>query len=98
MPVDVGQLVTEEFVIDLLSFKDLGEDFGDTTDFLHQQNPFRGSQLKQLCRMALEDNNGPAWEELIVMQIGPGEAHVRDEMVFSWPAALACLACWILHG
>jgi len=98
MPVDVGELVAEEFVIDLLGFIDLSENFGDATDFLHQQNPFRGSQMKQLCRMAFEDDDSPAGEELIVMQIGPGEAQIRDEMVFSRPAALAGLARWIFHG
>jgi hypothetical protein len=98
MPVDVGELVAEEFVIDLLGLIDLGEDFGDTTDFLHKQNPFRGSQMKQLRRVAFEDNDGPAGEELIVMQIGPREAQISDEMIFSWPNALAGFACWIFHG
>ncbi len=97
MPVDVGELVAEEFVIDLLGLIDLGEDFGDAADILHQQNPFRGSQMKQFCRVALEDDDGPAWEELIVMQIGLGEAQIRDEMVFSRPAALAGLARGICH-
>ena len=36
VPVDVGELVAEKFVIDLLGLIDLGEDFGDATDFLHQ--------------------------------------------------------------
>jgi len=47
--------------------------------------------MKQLCRVAFEDDDGPAGEELIVMQIGPREAQIRDEMVFSWPNALAGL-------
>ena len=29
MPVDVGELVAEEFVIDLLGLIDLSQDFGD---------------------------------------------------------------------
>lgn len=98
MPVDVGELVAEEFVIDLLGLIDLGEDFGDAADILHQQNPFRGSQMKQFCCMAFEYDDGPAGEELILMQIGPGEAQIRDKMVFSRPAALAGFARWIFHG
>ena len=70
MPVNVGELVAKEFVIDLLGFIDLGKSFGDEIHFLHQLNPFRGSQMKQLCRVALEDDDGPAGEVLIVMKIG----------------------------
>jgi hypothetical protein len=89
MPVYVRELVTEKFVIDLLGLIDLGENFGNATDFLHQQDPLRGSQLKQLCRVTFEDDDGPAGEKLIVMQIDPRKAQIRDEMVFSRPAALA---------
>src|SRR4029077_3311717 len=98
MPVDVGELVAEEFIVDLPGLIDPRDDLGDQVHFLHQHNPFRGSQLKQLCRVAFEDHDGPAWEELILMQIGSGEAEVRDEMVSFRPASLAGLACWICHG
>jgi hypothetical protein len=54
--------------------------------------------VEQLCRVAIEDDNGPAVKVLIVMQIGLGETQVRDEMVFFRPAALAGLASWIFHG
>ena len=70
MPVNVGELVAKEFVIDLHGFIGLGKSFGDKIHFLHQLNPFRGSQIKQLCRVALEDDDGPAGEVLIVMKIG----------------------------
>jgi hypothetical protein len=54
--------------------------------------------MKQLCRVAFEQDDGPAWEELIVVQVGLGEAEVGNEMVFFGPAALAGLASWIFHG
>ena len=98
MPVNVGELVAKEFVIDLLGFIELGKSFGDKIHFLHQLNPFRGSQMKQLCRVAFEDNDGPAVEELIVVQIGFGQAEVGNEMVFFRPATLAGLARRIAHG
>ena len=54
--------------------------------------------MKQLCRVAFEEDDGPAGEELIVMEIGPGEAEVSDEMVFFGPAALAGFARGVRHG
>jgi hypothetical protein len=98
MPVDVRELVAEELVVDLFGFIDLGKGFGDEVYFLHQLNPFRGSQMKQLCCVAFEDYDGPAREELIVMQVGLGEAEVGNEMVFFRPAALAGLASEVTHG
>ena len=98
MPVDVGELVAEELVVDLFGFIDPGQGFGDEVYFLHQLNPFRGSQMKQLCCVAFEDYDGPAGEELILMQVSLGEAEVGNEMVFFRPAALAGLAGGIAHG
>ena len=66
VPVDMRELVAEEFIIDLLGGIDLGQYFCNEVHFLHQLNPFRGSQMKELGRVAFEDDNGPAGEELIV--------------------------------
>jgi len=98
MPVDVGELVTEEFVVDLFGLIDLSQGFGDEVHFFHQLNPFRGSQMKQLCRVAFEDHDGPPGEELILMQVGLGEAEVSNEMVFFGLNALAGLARGVAHG
>ena len=98
MPVDVGELVAEEFVVDLPGPIDLSKSFGDEVYFFHQLNPFRGSQMKQLRRVAFEDDNGPAGKELIVVKIGFRQSEVGDEMVFFRPAVLAGLAVWIAHG
>ena len=98
MPVDMGELVTEEFVIDLLGLIDLSDNLGDQVHFFHQLNPFCESEMKHLCRVAFEDDDGPAGEELIVVQIGFGEAEISDEMVFLRPAALAGATGTIRHG
>jgi len=98
VPVDMGELVAEEFVIDFLGFIDLGQGLGDQIHFFHQLNPFRGRQMKQLCRVAFEDDDAPAGEELIVVQVSFGEPKVSDEMVVSRPSALAGLAREVVHG
>jgi hypothetical protein len=98
MPVNVGKLIAEEFIVHLLRVIDLGQGLGDPTDFFHQLNPFRRSQMKQLRGVAFEDDDGPAGKELILMQIGLGEAEVCNEMICIRPAALAGLARKICHG
>ena len=70
MPMDVGELVAEEFVVDLPGLIDLGKGFGDEVHFLHQLNPFGGRQMKQFCRVAFEDDDGPAGKELVIVKIG----------------------------
>lgn len=81
MPVHVGQLVAQEFVIDLFGFKDLREDFGDQIYFLDQLRPFSWSQVKQFCRVTFEDDNRPAGKELVVVEIGFRQAQVGNEVV-----------------
>ena len=98
MPVDMWELVTEEFVIDLFGLIDLGDNLSDQVHFFHQLNPFCGREMKHLCRVAFEDDDGPAGEELIVVKRGLGEAEVSDEMVFLRPAALAGTTGTIRHG
>jgi len=70
MPVDVGELVAEEFVVDLPGLIDLGKSFGNEIHFLHQLNPFGGSEMKKFCGVAFKDDDGPAGKELIVVKIG----------------------------
>jgi len=70
MPVDVGELVTEEFVVDLPGRIDLGECLSDETHFLHQLYSFCGGQMKQFCCVPLEDDDGPAGKELVIVKIG----------------------------
>ncbi len=98
MPVDVRKLVAEEFVVDLFGSIDLGKGFGYEVHFLYQLSPFRGSEMKQLCRMMFEHHNGPAGKELIFVEIGARQPEVGDEMVGFWPASLAGFASWICHG
>ena len=98
VPVDVGELVAEEFIIDLLRIEDLSQSLCHEIDLFHQLNPLRGSQMKQFCRVAFEQDDGPSWEELIVVQIGLGKAQIGDEMVCLRPTPLTGLAGRVVHG
>ena len=98
VPVDVRQLVAEELVVDLLGSIDLRQGLGDEVHVFHQLHPLRRRQVKKLRGMALEDEDGPAGKELIVVQIGFRESEICDEMVESGPGFCAGLAGRIGHG
>lgn len=98
VPMDVRQLVAEEFVVDLSGSIDLCKRLGDEVHVFHQLHPFRRRQVKELRCMALEDEDGPAGKELIVVQIGFRESEIRDEMIGSRPGFCAGLAGGIGHG
>lgn len=46
MPMDMRELVPEEFVVDLLSLVNLGYSFGHTVDFFDQLKTFGGRELE----------------------------------------------------
>ena len=98
VPVYVRQLVTEEFVIDLLGPIGLGERLGDLVHVFHQLHPFCRRQVKEFRCVTLEDENGPAGEELIVMEVGCRNTEIRDDMIGSGPGLCAGLAGRISHG
>lgn len=98
MPVDMGELVAEEFVIDLPGLVNLRNNLGDQVHFLHQLNPLCRRQVKKFRGMTLEDHDSPAGEKLIVMEIGFRQSEVGDEVVGSGPSAQACFARGIGHG
>lgn len=98
MPVDVRQLVAEEFVVDLLGPIGLCERLGDQIHFFHQLHPFCWRQMKEFCRVALKDDNGPAGEELVFMEIGFRESEIHDDMIGSGPGFCAGLTGRIGHG
>ena len=98
MPVDVGELVAEEFVVDLPGLIDLRDNLGDQVHFFHQLNPLCRGQVKKLRRMPLKDYHRPAGKELIVMEIGLRQSEVGDEVISARPGARAGFASWIFHG
>jgi hypothetical protein len=98
VPVNVGELVAQEFVVDLPGFIDLRDNFGDQIHFLHQLNPLCRSKLKELCGMTVKDYHCPAGEKLIVVEKGFRQSEIRNEMIVSWPGGLADLAGWVAHG
>jgi hypothetical protein len=76
VPMDVGELVAQQFVIDFLRLEDFGERFGDSVDFFHQLKAFGGREVEQLGGVALKDDDGPTGKELILMQVDLGEPQV----------------------
>ena len=98
MPVDVGKLIAEEFIIDFPGVINLSDNLGHQVHFFHQLNAFCWSQMKQLCCMALEHDDGPPGKELIVVQIGLGEAEVGNKMVGTRPGSCADLTGRVCHG
>lgn len=97
VPVYVRKLVAKEFVVDLLGVIDARERLGDGRDIFRQLNPLRRRQVEEFCRMVLQNDNGPAAKELIVMEIGFREPEIRNEMIGSWPGTCAGLARRIGH-
>lgn len=87
MPVDMGELVAQQFVVDLSGLVNLAQNFGGQIDFFDQLKSFGGRQMKEFCRMAAEDQHCPTGKKLIVMKIGPRQSEVGDEMVGVWPGA-----------
>ncbi len=98
VPVDVRQLVAEEFVVDLLGSIDLRERLGNQVHVFHQLHPFCRRQVEELRCVMLENEDGPAGEELIVMEVGLRHAEIRDDMIGSGPGLCAGLAGRIGHG
>lgn len=70
VPMNVRQLVAEEFVVDLLGSIGLCERVGDRGHVLHQPQSLRRRQVEQFRCVTLKDDDGPAGEELIIMEIG----------------------------
>ena len=98
VPMNMRKLVAEEFVVDLLGFKDLRENLGDQIRFFYQLNPLSWCQVKELRGMPLKNHHRPSGEKLIVMEIGVRQSKVGDEMVLPRPGALAGFACRVGHG
>ena len=89
------ELVAEEFIVDLLASRPAQGFWRQFTS--PALNPFRGSQMKQFCRVAVEYDDGPAGEELIALCVGLGEA--ESAMKWSSFGQLPWQLCtWIRHG
>ena len=87
MPVNMRELVAEEFIVDLVGVVDVGKGLGHSIYFFDQLRSFVRRELKQFRGMALQDNDRPPGEKLVLMEIGFGESKVLDEMVLSWPCS-----------
>ncbi len=92
MPMDMRKLIPEEFVVHLLCVVGIEQDVGYPVDLLDQLKTFGGCELEELGGMALEDHDGPAREELVIVEIGLRQSKVGNKMVLSRPGARASLA------
>jgi len=98
MPMNVRDLVAQELVIDLSGRKHFGQRFVYDIHFRQELDAFRKSQVKQLCGVTLEHDNGPTGKELIVMKESLRQSQVRDEVVRTRPFPRAGLAEGVGHG
>jgi hypothetical protein len=85
VPVDVGNLVTEEFIVDLRGLVSLRDNPGNEVDFFDQLHSLWRCQVKEFRRVALENNHRPAGEKLIVVKKDLRESQVNDEVIGSRP-------------
>lgn len=98
MPMDMRELVTEQFIIDLHRLPLLREQGRDPGHFIYEPTAFVAREVEEFRGVAFQDEHGPAWEELIVMQVGPGESAIGDELFPAGPGADTGLADWGAHG
>jgi len=98
VPMDMRNLVAEEFVIDLAGFIGPRKDLGDESDFFYQLDPLCPGQVKQFRRVALKDQNRPAGEKLIVVEKDPRKPQIDDKVVGTGPDPRAGKTRGIAHG
>lgn len=85
VPMNVGELVAEEFVVDLSGLIDMCDGLGDHVHFFQQLDPLCRRQVKEFRRMTLKDYHRPPGEKLIVVEIDPRQPEIDDEMVRTGP-------------
>ena len=98
VPMDVWQLIAEQFIVDLHRVPFLGEQGGHLGDFFDETAAFLAREMKEFGRVALQDEHRPAGKELVVVQIGVGETAIGDEMILARPGADTRLAGMVAHG
>ena len=98
MPMDVRKLVAEQLIVDLHGLPLLREQGCDPGHFFHEAAAFVAREVKEFRGVPFQDEHGPAGEELVVMQVGPGESAIGDEMTPVGPGADTGLARLAAHG
>lgn len=98
MPMDMGQLVTEQFIIHLYGLPFHGKTTGYHGDFFNQVTAVGAREVEEFCNMLFQDQHGPAGKVLVVMEIGSSETAVGYEMVLARPRADTSLAGRAGHG
>lgn len=98
VPVNMGNLVAQEFVIDLPCAERIRQHLCDACHFFDQSPSLLRRKLKELGRVVIQHQDGPTREKLVVMQISCREPAVGDLMLPRRPGSGAHLARWIAHG
>ena len=92
VPMDMGQLVPQQFIIDFDRSEFFRKMAGHRGDFLNEASPLILRQLKELSGMPFEHQHGPSGEKLILMELSHRLAAIRNEMVVPRPLAGAGFA------
>lgn len=97
MPVDMGKLVAQQLVVDLVGSVLLRKHLAHRRDLFDEAAPFLLGQEKQFGRMTLEHEHRPALEKLVFMEVSDGQPAVRDTQMRGRPGAQAGGAVRLVH-
>src|SRR5437016_6824820 len=95
MPVNVRELVAEQLIVDLDGIEHDGKRARKFRHLFDELTAFFSGEIKQLGRMTLEHQHGPAGEELIVVEVRDRESKVGDLVILGRPLPCANLTS---HG
>lgn len=98
VPMDMGELIAEQFVIDFDRLPFSSEEAGHSGDFFDQAGAVGPREVEEFSRVAFQHQYRPAGEELIIVKIGLRETTISDEMIRIGPGAQTGLAVRAGHG
>ena len=95
MPVNVRELVAQQFVVDLDGVEHDDQRARDFRHLFDELNAFFPCQIEQLGRVPLEHQHGPSGEKLIVVEVRDRESQLGDLVILGRPLPCADLTT---HG
>ena len=98
MPMDVGKLVAEQFIVDLHGLPRVCEHRSHLGHFFDESAAFVARKVEEFSRMTFQYQHGPAGEELVVVQIGLGQSTIGNESVPIGPGSDTGFARLVVHG
>src|SRR5262249_23528355 len=99
MPVDVRDLIAEQFVIHLVGVEHAGQGLRDVRDLLNEGRPLARRQGEQFGGVALQHEYRPARKKLVVVEVRNGFAEVGDPLLGAGPLPRArrTVRWWSCH-